>query len=46
MRNYENELEVLREMFLNYGEENNFILDIIKGYEDKIDDFENRNKSF
>ena len=45
VRNYENELEVLREMLPNQGEENNSISDIIKGYEDKTDDLENRNKS-
>ncbi|XP_020601327.1 uncharacterized protein LOC110040429 isoform X2 [Orbicella faveolata] len=45
VRNYEKELEVLRDMLPNQGEENNSISDIINDYEDKIDDLENRNKS-
>ena len=45
VRNYEKELEVLRKMLPNQGEENNSISDIIKGYEDKIDNLENRNTS-
>ena len=44
VRNYEKELGVLREILPNQGEENSSISDIIKSYEDKIDDLENRNK--
>ena len=45
VRNYEKELDVLREMLPNQGEENYSISDLIKDYEENIDDLENRNKS-
>ena len=45
VRNYEKELEVLRKMLPSQGEENNSISDLIKDYEDKINDLENRHKS-
>ncbi|KAJ7376246.1 hypothetical protein OS493_035907 [Desmophyllum pertusum] len=44
VRNYEKELDVLRKIAPNQDDENTSITDIIKEYEDKIDDLENRNK--
>ena len=43
VRNYEKELSVLRNMLPTESEEMSSISDIVKGYEDKIDDLKNRN---
>ena len=43
VRNYEKELSVLRNMLPTESEEMSSISDIVKEYEDKIDDLKNRN---